>query len=81
MHVSVTVNTAALIALREKDGQSQVGLASAAGITRQQLCDIEKGRRNASPAVRKKLALALRVPTSAIESLTVAVGAGGEDAA
>lgn len=66
--VQVLVNADALTAIRVKDGQSMAKLARAAGISRQYLNDIEKKRRGASPDVRRKLAAALNVPTSAIEA-------------
>ena len=45
-----------------------------AGISAGFLCDIENGKRGASPDVRKRLAAALNVPTSAIEALLVTDG-------
>lgn len=66
--VAVRINPTAVRAIRVKDGQSQVGLARAVGITKAAMHDIESGRRTASPAVRKAIAAALNVPISAIES-------------
>jgi transcriptional regulator with XRE-family HTH domain len=66
--MQVAINREALTAIRTKDGQSMAQLARAAGISRQNLNEIEKGRRNASGVVRKRLALALNVPVSAIEA-------------
>jgi DNA-binding XRE family transcriptional regulator len=63
-----TINRAALIALRVKDGQSVAQLAHAAGIARPTLLQIEGGRYGCSEAVRKRLASALNVPLSAIEA-------------
>lgn len=60
-------NTAALTAIREKDGMTKKQLAEAAGISLQYLCDIESGRRGAKPDVMKRVAAALNVPLSAIE--------------
>lgn len=61
------INTAALTALREKDGMTKKQLADATGLSPQYLGDIEAGRRGAKPDVMKKLAAALNVPLSAIE--------------
>lgn len=61
------VNSAALSAIRSKDGMTKTQLALAAGISLQYLCDIEVGRRGAKPDVMKRLAAALNVPLSAIE--------------
>lgn len=66
--MQVTINREALTAIRTKDGQSMAQLARAAGISRQNLNEIEKGRRKASGVLRKRLALALNVPVSAIEA-------------
>jgi transcriptional regulator with XRE-family HTH domain len=62
------INRAALIALRVKDGQSIAQLAHAAGIRQPTLSQIEGGRYGASEATRKRLASALNVPLSAIET-------------
>jgi transcriptional regulator with XRE-family HTH domain len=64
----VTVNRFALRALREKDGQSVVGLARLAGISSSMLCHIEAGRKAAGPSLRKRLAAGLNVRTSSIEA-------------
>ena len=74
MQIVSGINSDALIAIRVKDGQTLRGLARRAGISAPFLCDIEKGRRGASPDVRKRLAAALNVPTSAIEALLVTDG-------
>lgn len=67
--VPVLINADALTAIRVKDGQSVPQLAKKAEISRQYLYDIEKKRRGASPDVRRRLAAALNVPTSAIEAV------------
>jgi transcriptional regulator with XRE-family HTH domain len=72
LDVQVLINAEALKAIRTKDGQSMATLARAANISRQYLNDIEKKRRGASPDVRRRLAAALNVPTSAIEAQLVA---------
>jgi transcriptional regulator with XRE-family HTH domain len=69
MDVPVLINADALRAIRIKDGQSVPKLAKKAEISRQYLYDIEKKRRGASPDVRKRLAVALNVPVSAIEAV------------
>ena len=66
--MQVTINREALTAIRTKDGQSMAQLARAAGISRQNLNEIEKGRRKPSVGLRKRLALALNVPISAIKA-------------
>jgi len=71
--VQLLVNAEALTAIRSKDGQSMAQLARGAGISRQYLNDIEKKRRSAGPAVRRRLALALNVPVSAIEAQVIDV--------
>jgi transcriptional regulator with XRE-family HTH domain len=67
------VNAEALTAIRRKDGQSMAQLARAARISRQYLNDIEKRRRSAGPDVRRRLAMALNVPVSAIEAQVIDV--------
>lgn len=61
------INSAALTAIREKDGQTKKELAQRAGISLQYLCDLEAGRRGGRPDVLNRLARALNVPRSAIE--------------
>lgn len=53
--------------LREKDGHSLTSLARAAGMSLGHLSDLENGKREPTPAVLKKLALALNVPMSVLE--------------
>ena len=79
--MQVLVNAEALKAIRIKDGQSMAELARKADISRQYLNDIEKRRRGASPDVRRRLAAALNVPTSAIEAVLVEVRPDPEQAA
>jgi transcriptional regulator with XRE-family HTH domain len=79
-NVKVLVNREALTAIRTKDGQSMAQLARAAGISRQNLNEIEKGKRGASGAVRKRLAMALNVPVSAIEAQLVSALTEGDAA-
>ncbi len=61
------INGEVLRCIREKDGQTQVQLAASAQISRQYLCDIENGRRDAKPPVLRRLAEALNCPTSVLE--------------
>ena len=74
--MQVLINREALRAIRVKDGQSMAQLARGAGISRQYLNDIEKGRRGASPDVRRRLAAALNVPTSAVEAQVISAVEG-----
>ena len=78
--MKVLVNREALTAIRTKDGQSMAQLARSAGISRQNLNEIEKGKRGASGAVRKRLAMALNVPVSAIEAQLVSALTEGDAA-
>ena len=78
--MKVLINREALTAIREKDGQSKAQLARAAGISRQNLYEIEKGDRGASAVLRKRLAMALNVPVSAIEAQIVDDRAEGDAA-
>ena len=74
----MTINREALRIIREKDGHSLTSLAAAVEISPQYLGDIEAGRRTLkrNPGLIKRLAEALNVPTSMLESR-----APGEDAA
>lgn len=71
--VTVTVNRFALKALREKDGKSVPVLASLAKVSREFLYRIEAGDRNASLALRERLAAALNVRLEAIEAQLIEV--------
>lgn len=50
---------AALAAVREREGLSQVELAARLGISRSHLCDLEKGRKLVSPELAAKYASTL----------------------
>jgi predicted transcriptional regulator len=73
MQVTVGVNRFALKALREKDDKSVPKLAGLAKISREFLYRLEAGDRDASPEVRERLAVALNVPTKAIEAQLIEV--------
>lgn len=64
---AVLLDNVALKVLREKDGQTRVGLAEATGYSLGYICDLETGRRGGNPAVIKNLAQALNVPVSMLE--------------
>jgi transcriptional regulator with XRE-family HTH domain len=76
----VKLNCEALTAIRTKDGQSMAQLARAAGMSRQNLSEIEKGHRGTSGVTRKRLAMALNVPVSAIEAQIIEARAEGDAA-
>lgn len=63
---SQRVNGRAIRAIRERGGQQQTELASAAGIDRAYLAHIEAGRRQPSVVVARRLAEGLKVPLIAI---------------
>lgn len=60
------LNTEALKALRESNGDTQVSLASRAGISETALNQIEQGKAKPRPKTIQKLADALGVPIAAI---------------
>jgi transcriptional regulator with XRE-family HTH domain len=60
------VNRYALRVIRQRSGLSISVLASQAGISQPHLSNIESGRRQASPAVVRRLAAALKVPVVAL---------------
>ena len=60
------LNTEALKALRESSGDTQVSLASRAGISETALNQIERGKAKPRPKTIQKLADALGVPVAAI---------------
>jgi transcriptional regulator with XRE-family HTH domain len=60
------LNTEALKALRESSGDTQVSLASRAGISEQALNAIEQGKAKPRPKTIQKLADALGVPVGAL---------------
>jgi transcriptional regulator with XRE-family HTH domain len=68
----VQVNRHALTSLRERSGFTKSSLAREAGISVGTLHDIESGRRNASPEMIRRLAVALKVPTPALVGETKA---------
>lgn len=61
-----TVSPEALIAIRNLAGFSQTALAAAAGIDRTQLYRIERGQAQPHDYTLTRLALALKVPASAL---------------
>ena len=62
------INPAALKAIRENAGYSQLALSKEADVSQGHLSDIESSERpvNIRPATAKKLAEALRVPVAAL---------------
>ena len=62
------INPAALKAIREHAGHSQLSLAKQSGVSQGHISDIEANNlpANARPATVKKLAEALGVPTAAL---------------
>jgi len=62
----MNLNRDALIALRERTGLSKQELADRAGVDRTLITRLENGERRATPAVMKKLAIALDVSLLAI---------------
>lgn len=65
---SVQINPAALKAIREHSGHSQLSLAEASGVNQGHISKLEstEGAANIRPATVKKLADALGVPTAAL---------------
>lgn len=64
--VSLVINSAALRALRERSGLTQVGLSERSGVSQAQISAIESGHEKARSTTIKKLADALLVPTVAL---------------
>ena len=60
-----------LSAFREAEGLSQAEYAKKLGLSRANLCDIEKGRRIASPERAAKIAKAMGVPETALIQLAL----------
>lgn len=60
------VSPEALVAIRKLSGLSQTALAEAAGIDRSQLYRIERGQAQPYDYTIARLALALKVPVSAL---------------
>ena len=69
----------AVEALRIRDEITQVALANKIGISRQYLCDVEKGRRLVSPGQAARFAKAFGHPAHVLVQLALqdAVRAGG----
>ena len=59
-------NIPALIVLRMKSGYSQRGFSQALGVAHTTIMRIERGDRNASPKLGKKIADLLGIPMEAI---------------
>jgi len=62
----VHLNRHALRAIRERSGLSITALAARAGVSQPHLSNLESGRRQASPAMVRRLARALAVPVVAL---------------
>lgn len=62
---------AAVEALRLRDALSQVAFAKKLGISRQYLCDVEKGRRLVSPAQAARFARAFGHPPEVLVQLAL----------
>ena len=60
------LNRHALRVIRERSGLSITALAALAGVSQPHLSNVESGRRQASPAVVRRLAIALAVPVVAL---------------
>ena len=60
------LNRHALRAIRERSGLSITALAARAGVSQPHLSNLESGRRQASPAMVRRLARALAVPVVAL---------------
>ena len=65
------LNGTAVKALREAFGISQGDLAERCGIASSYLCNLERGRRQPSPMVARRIAGALGVPLDAVTRATV----------
>jgi len=53
---------------RQRAGMTKRALATACGFSEQLMCDIEAGRRNATPEKLRKIAAALNCPVVALEA-------------
>ena len=60
------LNRHALRIIRERSGLSLSALAALADVSQPHLSNLERGRRQASPALIRRLALALKVPVVAL---------------
>ncbi|MCW2957181.1 MAG: family transcriptional regulator [Thermoleophilia bacterium] len=69
----VTLNPEALRVLREKDGHSLTSLAKLTGYSLGYINQLEKGDRAGNSGVIKRLALALNVPVSMLETRRASV--------
>ena len=61
----------AVEALRVRDGMSQVAFAKRLGVSRQYLCDVEKGRRLVSPEQAARFAKAFGHPPNVLVRLAL----------
>jgi transcriptional regulator with XRE-family HTH domain len=62
----MVINAAALAAIRERTGLTQLALAEASGVSQGRISELEKANLNVRPETVKVLAEALQVPTVAI---------------
>ena len=60
-----------LLAIREGEGLSQTSFADSLGISKQNLCDIEKGRKNVSPLRAAQFAEILGYPQEVFVTLAI----------
>lgn len=60
------INAAALTAIRERSGFTQLALAEASGVSQGRISELESADANVRPATVKALADALQVPIVAI---------------
>ena len=60
-----------LLAFREADGLSQVDFAKKLKLSRANLCDLEKGRKNISPERATQIAKVLGVPETVLIQLAL----------
>jgi len=67
------VNRHALRVIRERSGLTLSALALLAGVSQPHLSNIERGRRQASPALLLRLAESLKVPVVALITETEAI--------
>lgn len=66
------INAAALVAIREGRGHTQLSLAAESGVSQGRISELEAADANVRPATVKALADALQVPTTAITNGTAA---------
>lgn len=60
-----------LLAFRESEGLSQVAFAKKLRLSRANVCDLEKGRKNISPARAVQIAKSLGVPEKVLIQLSI----------